>query len=106
MRAAGHEPPTEAELGADVAELPAVRAAGRAVRICRSRYAHPDAIGSVRARVEAVSGARWARGRCSRRACRAARRSARRRDRRRLERPGAGAPTGLQSHDQRIFSRR
>jgi hypothetical protein len=31
---------------------------GRAVRVGRSRYAHPDAIGSVRARVEAVIAAK------------------------------------------------
>jgi len=51
LRAAGHEPPTEAELGAAAAELPALRDAGRAVRVGRSMYAHPDAIADVRERV-------------------------------------------------------
>jgi selenocysteine-specific elongation factor len=47
LRAAGHEPPTEAELGEDARHLPALRQAGRAVRIGRSMYAHPDAIAAV-----------------------------------------------------------
>jgi selenocysteine-specific elongation factor len=54
LRAAGHEPPTEAELGPAAAELPALREAGRAVRIGRSMYAHPDAIAAVRERVAAI----------------------------------------------------
>ena len=54
LRAAGHEPPSEAELGAAAAELPALRQAGRAVRIGRSLYAHPDAIAEVRDRVVAI----------------------------------------------------
>jgi selenocysteine-specific elongation factor len=54
LRAAGHEPPSEAELGAAAAELPALREAGRAVRIGRSLYAHPDAIAAVRDRVVAI----------------------------------------------------
>jgi selenocysteine-specific elongation factor len=54
LRAAGHEPPSEAELGADAAELGALRAAGRAVRVGRSLHAHPDAIAAVRARVAAI----------------------------------------------------
>jgi selenocysteine-specific elongation factor len=52
LRAAGHEPPAEDELDGD--DLRALRAAGRAVRIGRSMYAHPDALARVRARVEAV----------------------------------------------------
>jgi selenocysteine-specific elongation factor len=52
LRAAGHEPPSESEL--DPADLRALRDAGRAVRIGRAMYAHPDAVASVRARVEAV----------------------------------------------------
>ncbi|HEX7300051.1 MAG TPA: selenocysteine-specific translation elongation factor [Solirubrobacteraceae bacterium] len=52
LRAAGHEPPNESEL--DPADLRALREAGRAVRIGRAMYAHPDAIAAVRARVEAV----------------------------------------------------
>jgi selenocysteine-specific elongation factor len=52
LRAAGAEPPAEAEL--DAADLRALRDAGRAVRVGRAMYAHPDAIAAVRARVEAV----------------------------------------------------
>jgi selenocysteine-specific elongation factor len=54
LREAGHEPPSEADLGADAAELAALRAAGRAVRVGRSLHAHPDAIAAVRARVTAI----------------------------------------------------
>jgi selenocysteine-specific elongation factor len=54
LRAAGHEPPTEAELGDAAAEIPALRDAGRAVRVGRSMYAHPDAIADVRERVIAI----------------------------------------------------
>jgi selenocysteine-specific elongation factor len=52
LRAAGHEPPSESEL--DPADLRALRDAGRAVRVGRAMYAHPDAVAAVRARVEAV----------------------------------------------------
>jgi selenocysteine-specific elongation factor len=54
LRAAGHEPPSEAELGTAAAELPALREAGRAVRIGRSLYAHPEALAAVRDRVVAI----------------------------------------------------
>ena len=54
LRAAGHEPPREAELGDAAEELRALRAAGRAVRVGRSMYAHPDAVEAVRGRVEAI----------------------------------------------------
>jgi selenocysteine-specific elongation factor len=54
LRAAGHEPPSETELGPAAAELPALREAGRAVRIGRSLYAHPEAIAAVRDRVVAI----------------------------------------------------
>jgi selenocysteine-specific elongation factor len=54
LRAAGHEPPSEAELGPAAAELPALRATGRAVRVGRSLYAHPDAIAEVRDRVVSI----------------------------------------------------
>jgi selenocysteine-specific elongation factor len=57
---AGHEPPSAAELGDAAAELPALRAAGRAVRVGRSMYAHPEALAAVRARVEAIIGAEGA----------------------------------------------
>jgi selenocysteine-specific elongation factor len=52
LRAAGHEPPNAADL--DPADLGALRAAGRAVRVGRSMYAHPEALATVRARVEAL----------------------------------------------------
>jgi selenocysteine-specific elongation factor len=52
LRAAGHEPPNAGDLDAD--DLAALRAAGRAVRVGRAMYAHPEALAAVRARVEAV----------------------------------------------------
>jgi selenocysteine-specific elongation factor len=52
LRAAGHEPPPAAEL--DAGDLRALRDAGRVVRLGRDRYAHPEAIAAVRARVEAI----------------------------------------------------
>jgi selenocysteine-specific elongation factor len=55
LRAAGHEPPSEAELGAEADQLQALHAAGRAVRIGRSMHAHPDAIAEVRAVVERIA---------------------------------------------------
>jgi len=54
LRAAAHEPPAEAELGDAALELPALRAAGRAVRVGRSMHAHPEAIAAVRVRVTAI----------------------------------------------------
>jgi selenocysteine-specific elongation factor len=54
LRAAGHEPPSEADLGDAAAEIPALREAGRAVRVGRAMYAHPDAIADVRDRVVAI----------------------------------------------------
>jgi selenocysteine-specific elongation factor len=59
LRAAGHEPPGAAELG-DAEALAALRAAGRAVRVGRSMYAHPDALTDVRERVEAIIAAEGA----------------------------------------------
>ena len=53
LRAAGHEPPTEAELGEAAAELPALRAAGRAVRVGRTLHYHPEALAVVERRVAA-----------------------------------------------------
>jgi selenocysteine-specific elongation factor len=53
LRAAGHEPPLDSELGEAAAELPALRAAGRAVRVGRSLHYHPDALAGVRERVVA-----------------------------------------------------
>ena len=54
LRAAGHEPPSEADLGPDAAEIGVLRDAGRAVRVGRSMYAHPDAVADVRDRVIAI----------------------------------------------------
>ena len=54
LRAAGHEPPSEAELGDDAAHLPALRAAGRAVRVGRDLHAHPEALARVEATVRAI----------------------------------------------------
>ncbi|HEX2086033.1 MAG TPA: selenocysteine-specific translation elongation factor [Solirubrobacteraceae bacterium] len=54
LRAAGEEPPLDAALGDDAAHLPALRDAGRVVRIGRAMHAHADAVASVRARVEAI----------------------------------------------------
>jgi selenocysteine-specific elongation factor len=58
LRAAGHEPPNAADLDPD--DLAALRAAGRAVRVGRAMYAHPEALAAVRARVEAVIAAEGA----------------------------------------------
>jgi selenocysteine-specific elongation factor len=52
LREAGHEPPAEREVDPD--DLRALRAAGRAVRVGRDRYAHPEAVRAVEARVEAL----------------------------------------------------
>ncbi|MEA2197590.1 MAG: selenocysteine-specific elongation factor [Solirubrobacteraceae bacterium] len=55
LRAAGHEPPSEAELGDEAGSLRALHAAGRAVRIGRSMHAHTDAIADVRSVVERIA---------------------------------------------------
>ncbi|HWF34139.1 MAG TPA: selenocysteine-specific translation elongation factor [Solirubrobacteraceae bacterium] len=55
LREAGHEPPTEAELGEEAASLRTLQAAGRAVRIGRSMHAHPEAIAAVRGVVEDIA---------------------------------------------------
>jgi selenocysteine-specific elongation factor len=57
LRSAGHEPPSEAELGDDARHLPALREQGRAVRVGRNLWAHPDALADVRERVTAIVGA-------------------------------------------------
>jgi selenocysteine-specific elongation factor len=57
LLAAGHEPPSTAELGDAAAHLPALQAAGRAVRVGRDLHAHPDALAAVRDRVAAVAAA-------------------------------------------------
>jgi selenocysteine-specific elongation factor len=52
LRAAGAEPPLDAELGPG--ELAALRAHGRAVRIAPNLHAHPEALAEVEARLVAV----------------------------------------------------
>jgi selenocysteine-specific elongation factor len=54
LRAAGAEPPTESELGEEARHLAALREAGRAVRVGRAMYAHPEAIERVRAMTEQI----------------------------------------------------
>jgi selenocysteine-specific elongation factor len=55
LKAAGFEPPTTAELGeAAAAQLPALRAAGRAVRVGRTLHYHPEALAEIERRVRAV----------------------------------------------------
>jgi selenocysteine-specific elongation factor len=54
LRAAGHEPPSDAELGELASELHALQRAGRAVRVGRAMYAHVDVIAAVRDRVCAI----------------------------------------------------
>jgi selenocysteine-specific elongation factor len=54
LRAAGHEPPSRAQLGEDAVHIEALRDAGVAVRIGRDMYAHADAVADVRARVAAI----------------------------------------------------
>ena len=54
LRAAGHEPPSAAELGAAARELPALRSAGLVVRVGRDLHAHPEAVAAVRERVVAI----------------------------------------------------
>jgi selenocysteine-specific elongation factor len=51
LREAGTTPPSERELGALAAHLPELRAAGRAVRVGRSMYAHPEALDRLATRV-------------------------------------------------------
>jgi len=55
LRAAGHEPPTEAELGEEAVSLRALHAAGLAVRVGRSMHAHSEAIAEVREVVERLA---------------------------------------------------
>ena len=54
LLAAGHEPPSRSDLGADVAHLPALIQAGVAVRIGRDLYAHRDALAVVADRVGSI----------------------------------------------------
>ena len=54
LRDAGHQPPIDAELGEAAAELPALRAAGRAVRVGRNLHFHAEALAEVQRRVTEV----------------------------------------------------
>jgi selenocysteine-specific elongation factor len=56
LRSAGAEPPSEAELGAAALHLEELRAAGRAVRVGRSMYAHVEALEHVARRVGEIIG--------------------------------------------------
>jgi selenocysteine-specific elongation factor len=49
---AGFEPPIDSALGDAAAELPALRSAGRAVRVGRSLHYHPEPLEEIRRRVE------------------------------------------------------
>jgi selenocysteine-specific elongation factor len=60
LRAAGAEPPSEAELGPSAPYLAELRAAGRAVRVGRSMYAHVEAVEGVGERVRRIIGAEGA----------------------------------------------
>ncbi|TML30762.1 MAG: selenocysteine-specific translation elongation factor [Actinobacteria bacterium] len=51
LREAGLEPPLDSELGDEAAELAALRAAGRAVRVGRNLHYHADALAHARARI-------------------------------------------------------
>ena len=53
---AGFEPPIDSELGEAAAELPALRAAGRAVRVGRSLHYHPEPLGEIERRVREYIG--------------------------------------------------
>jgi selenocysteine-specific elongation factor len=54
LRAAGHEPPPDGEVG-DADALALLRAHGRAVRLGRGRHVHAEALDAVRARVVALA---------------------------------------------------
>jgi selenocysteine-specific elongation factor len=53
LRAAGHEPPPDAELDADA--LAELRAAGRVVRVTQSLHYHSDALEEITERVVAAA---------------------------------------------------
>jgi selenocysteine-specific elongation factor len=54
LRAAGPEPPIEAELGTQAEHLRALRDAGRAVRVGRAMHYHRDALAEIERRVVAL----------------------------------------------------
>jgi selenocysteine-specific elongation factor len=60
LRAAGHEPPTDVQLGADPRSLETLRAAGRAVRLGPTMHVHAEAVAGVRAVVERIADAEGA----------------------------------------------
>jgi selenocysteine-specific elongation factor len=51
LREAWLEPPIEAELGPDAAELPALRRTGRAIRVSPTLHYHPDALAEAERQV-------------------------------------------------------
>jgi selenocysteine-specific elongation factor len=53
LRAAGFEPPLDAELDPD--DLAALRQAGRAVRVSKNLHYHPDVLADIRARIVALA---------------------------------------------------
>jgi selenocysteine-specific elongation factor len=55
LRAAWLAPPIEADLGPEAAELPALRRAGRAVRIGPALHYHPDAVAEAERRVRRLA---------------------------------------------------
>jgi selenocysteine-specific elongation factor len=54
LRNAGQQPPIDSELGEAAAELPALRAAGRAVRVGRNLHFHAEALAEVQRRATEV----------------------------------------------------
>ena len=54
LRAAGHAPPGDAELGEDARHLAALRDAGRVVRLSRTIHIHTAALAAVEQRVRAI----------------------------------------------------
>jgi selenocysteine-specific elongation factor len=54
LRAAGAEPPPDADLDATPDDLAALRAHGRAVRLGRAMHVHPEAVAAVAARIAAA----------------------------------------------------
>jgi selenocysteine-specific elongation factor len=55
LREAWLEPPIEAELGADAAELPALRQAGRAIRVGPTLHYHADALAEAQRHVRELA---------------------------------------------------
>ncbi len=57
LRNAGLEPPSDADLAADPADLAALRAGGRIVRVSRTLHFHVDALSAARERILALAAA-------------------------------------------------